>query len=183
MSSEKTSVSNKRKRQLSVEVELTTNSLSSLIVKRRKLENQQRHRTLSWFWDNLSRQLLTRRALRELNRRTMWSATSVSPDWIDKKINHPAQLKRFARHDESSLSDLRAVSSIKSFSKNSFNFMSVFETLNRSFFQSNNELKSIELQKTNQDWKRIEHILEDQKILCLWRLLRAASHRSWRIHE
>lgn len=167
MPSEKTPVPNNRKRQLSVEAEVTTNSLPPPTVKRRKLENQQRHRTPSWFWDNLSRQLLTSRALREFNRRTVWPATPVPPDWIDKEIKYPAQLKRFARHGGPSLSDLRAVSSIKPFSKNPFNCMPVSGTPNRSSFQSNDELESIGLQETNQDWKRIEHILEDQKILCL----------------
>ena len=40
-----------RKRQLCVQAEPTTDS-SPLIAKRRKLEKQQRHRTLSRFWDN-----------------------------------------------------------------------------------------------------------------------------------
>lgn len=110
MPSEKTPVAHNRKRQLFIEAELTTASSPPPLTKRRKLENQQRHRTPSSFWDNLSRQWLTPRALREFDRRTLWSAAPVPPNWTGKEKNHPAQLKRFARHGGPSLEDLRAVS-------------------------------------------------------------------------
>lgn len=113
MSSEKTSMLRSRKRQLCLEAESTIDSSSSLTLKRRKLENQRWHWTLSFFWVNLSRVWLTLRALREFDRRTEWPAVSVSPERTGKKDIDLAQLKRFARHDESSLNHLRAVSLIQ----------------------------------------------------------------------
>ena len=104
-----------RKRQLYVEAEPTTDSSSPPIAKRRKLEKQQRHRTPSWFWDNLSRQWLTPRTLREFDRRTEWPAAPLPPDRTDKEDIDLAQLKRFARHGGPSLGHLRAVNSIQPF--------------------------------------------------------------------
>lgn len=104
-----------RKRQLYVEAEPTTDSSSPPIAKRRKLEEQQRHRTPSWFWDNLSRQWLTPRTLREFDRRTEWPAASLPPIRTGKEDIDLAQLKRFARHGGPSLGHLRAVSSIQPF--------------------------------------------------------------------
>ena len=101
-----------RKRQLCVEAEPTNDSSLLPITKRRKLEKQQRHRTPSWFWDNLSRQWLTPRALQEFDRRTEWPATHLPPDRTGKEDIDLAQLKRFARHGGPSLGHLRAVSSI-----------------------------------------------------------------------
>lgn len=97
-----------RKRQLCVQAEPTTDSSSPPIAKRRKLEKQQRHRTPSWFWDNLSRQWLTPRTLREFDRRTEWPATPSPPDRTGKEDIDLAQLKRFARHGGPSLGHLRA---------------------------------------------------------------------------
>lgn len=66
-------------RQLCVETESTSVSLSYPVTERRKLGKQHRHKTLSWFWNNSSPQWLTSRALRELDRRTTkWSAASLS---------------------------------------------------------------------------------------------------------
>ena len=104
-----------RKRQLYVEAEPTTDSWPPPIAKGSKLEKQQRHRTPSWFWDNLSRQWLTSRTLREFDRRTEWPAIPSPPDRTDKKDIDLAQLRRFARHGGPSLGDLRAVSSIQLF--------------------------------------------------------------------
>ena len=95
-----------RKRQLDVEAEPTTDSSSPPIAKRRKLE------TPSWFWDNLSRQWLTPRTLREFDRRTEWPAAPLPPDRIGKEDINLTQLKRFARHGGPSLEHLRAVCSI-----------------------------------------------------------------------
>ena len=107
-----------RKRQLCVEAEPTTDSSPLPIAKRRQLEKQQRHQTPSWFWDNLSRQWLTRRTLGEFDRRTEWPATPLPPNRSDKEESIDlAQLKRFARHGGPSLGHLRAVSSIQPFQK------------------------------------------------------------------
>ena len=103
-----------RKRQLCVQAEPTTDS-SPPIAKRRKLEKQQRHGTPSWFWDNLSRQWLTPRTLREFDRRTEWPAAPLPPNRTDEEDIDLAQLKRFARHGGPSLGHLRAVSSIQPF--------------------------------------------------------------------
>ncbi|MCJ1461990.1 hypothetical protein MMC07_000590 [Pseudocyphellaria aurata] len=97
-----------RKRQLCVEAEPTTESSPPPIAKRRKLEKEQRHRTPSWFWDNLSRQYLTSRTLREFDRRAEWPAAPLPPDRTGKEDIGLAQLKRFARHGGPSLVDLKA---------------------------------------------------------------------------
>lgn len=102
-----------RKRKLCVEAEPTTDSSPPPTIKRRKLENQQRHRTPSWFWDNLSRLPLTPRALREFDRRTVWPAAPVPPKRTGKEDINLARLKRFARHGGPALDDLRAVSQIQ----------------------------------------------------------------------
>ncbi|KAM0794039.1 hypothetical protein BDR22DRAFT_883689 [Usnea florida] len=114
-----------RKRQLCVQVKPTTDPSPS-IAKRPKLEKQRRHRTASWFWDNLSRQFLCPRALREFGRRTEWPATPSRPDRTGKKDIDLAQLKRFARHGGPSLEILRAA---------------ICRTQNRRSFQSNDTPK------------------------------------------
>ena len=70
MPSEETPVLNNRKLKLSVGAEPTTVSSTPRPTKRRKQDNQQRHRIPGSFWDNLSRQWLTPRALREFDRLT-----------------------------------------------------------------------------------------------------------------
>lgn len=107
MPSQKTPPPRNQKRQLSTEVEPTTDSSPPPTAKRRKLENQ-RHRTPSSFWDNLSRQWLTPRALQEFDRRIVPPAAPVPPDQTDKKDIDLIQLKRFARHGGPSLGNLRA---------------------------------------------------------------------------
>ena len=114
-----------RKRQLSVEVEPTTVSSPPRPAKRQKQENQQRHRTPSWFWDNLSRQWLTRRTLQEFDRRTVWPTAPVPSDRTGKEDIDLAQLKRFARHGGPHLGDLRAVREAQLLSKSSTNCMLV----------------------------------------------------------
>ena len=119
MPSEKAPMPPNRKRKSCTEAEPTTDSSPPPITttKRQKLENQQRHRTPSWFWDNLSRLWLTPRALREFDRRAAWPDTPPVPPHRARKVEiELAQLKRFARHGGPSLGDLRAVSSIQSFS-------------------------------------------------------------------
>ncbi|KAK3178843.1 hypothetical protein OEA41_000980 [Lepraria neglecta] len=101
-------VLNDRKRKLSIEEGSTTVSSLSPPTKRRKQVNQQQHRTPSSFWDNLSRQWLTRRALREFDRRTVPTIVPVPLDRSGKENICLAQLKRLARHGGPSLGDLRA---------------------------------------------------------------------------
>ena len=134
-----------RKRQL--EAEPTTDSSPPLTTKRQKLENHQPYRTPpSWFWDNLSRLWLTPRALREFDRRTVWSTAPVPPHRTGKEDIDLAQLKRFARHGGPSLGDLRAVSSIQPFLKLSSDCMSVSRRL-----RNRHVVKSIGLPETSQD--------------------------------
>ncbi|KAL9043917.1 MAG: hypothetical protein Q9214_002912 [Letrouitia sp. 1 TL-2023] len=106
MPSAKASVLHNRKRQLS-EAEPETDLSPQPTTKRQKLEGYRRQRTPSSFWDNLSRQWLTRRTLREFNRRTVWPATSVPPHRTGKENINLAKLRRFARHGGPSLSDIR----------------------------------------------------------------------------
>ena len=110
MPSAKASVPHNRKRQLS-EADSKTDLSPQPTAKRQKLEEHQRHRTPSSFWDNLSRQWLTRRALREFNRRTVWPAAPVPPYRTGKEIDL-VKLKRFARHGGPSLGNIRGVSAI-----------------------------------------------------------------------
>ncbi|KAK3170022.1 hypothetical protein OEA41_009407 [Lepraria neglecta] len=98
-----------RKRQLCVEAEPTTDSSPPPTTKQRKLENQQRHRTPSSFWDNLSRLWLNPRALREFDRRTEWPTAPVPPDQTGMEDIDLAQLKRFARHGGPGPSHLRGM--------------------------------------------------------------------------
>lgn len=113
MPSERSLMSYDRKRKPCVEAEPATNASSPPTAKRRKLKNQQRHRTPSCFWDNLSRVLLTPRALKEFDRRTEWPAVPVPPEQIRKEDIDLVQLKRFAKHGGPNLSHLRAVSLIQ----------------------------------------------------------------------
>ena len=112
MPSAKASVPHNRKRQLS-ETEPETDFSLQRTAKRQKLEDHQRHRTPGFFWDNLSRQWLTRRTLREFNRRTVWPAVLVPPHRTGKENIELTKLKRFARHGGPSLGDIRGVNTIK----------------------------------------------------------------------
>ena len=108
----KAPVPHNRKRQL-IEAESRTGFPPQPTTKRQKLEDNLRHQTPpSSFWDNLSRQWLTRRALREFDRRTVWPGTPLTPSRAGKENINLAKLKRFARHGGPSLSDLRDVSSM-----------------------------------------------------------------------
>ncbi len=113
MPSAKTPVPYNRKRQLS-EAELETDFPPQPTSKRQKFEDHQRHQTPSCFWDNLSRQWLTRRTLREFDRRTVWPAAPIPPQRTGKENINLAKLKRFARHGGPSLGDIRGVSAIQS---------------------------------------------------------------------
>ncbi|KAL9023439.1 MAG: hypothetical protein Q9196_007198 [Gyalolechia fulgens] len=97
-----------RKRKLYIEAKPSTDSSLPHTAKRPKLDNKQRHRTPSWFWDNLSRVWLSPGALQEFDRRTVWPVVPVPPGRISKREIDPLQLKRFARHGGPALSDLRA---------------------------------------------------------------------------
>ena len=116
MPSAKASKSHKRKRQLS-EAGSKSDLSPQPTAKRPKLEEHQRHGTPSSFWDNLSRQWLTRRALREFDRRTVWPTAPVPPHRTGQENVNLAKLKRFARHGGPSLSNIRGVSAILSLSK------------------------------------------------------------------
>ncbi|KAL8904661.1 MAG: hypothetical protein Q9207_003110 [Kuettlingeria erythrocarpa] len=106
MPSAKALVPQNRKRQLS-EAERETRSLPQPPAKQQKLEEQRRHRTPSSFWDNLSRQWLTPRTLREFDRRTVWPTVPRPPPRTGKDHIDLAKLKRFARHGGPSLVDIR----------------------------------------------------------------------------
>lgn len=112
MPSAKAKVPHNRKRQLS-EAESDTGLWPQLTAKRQKLEEHRRHRTPSSFWDNLSRQWLTRRTLREFDRRTVWPGAPGPPHRTGKENINIRKLKRFAREGGPSLSDIRGVSSIQ----------------------------------------------------------------------
>lgn len=112
MPSAKISVPHNRKRKLS-EAEPETDFTPQPTAKRQKLEDHRRHRTPSSFWDNLSRQWLTRRTLREFDRRTVWSTVPTPPHRTGKENVNLAKLKRFARHGGPSLGDIRGVSAIQ----------------------------------------------------------------------
>ncbi|KAL9015140.1 MAG: hypothetical protein Q9173_000240 [Seirophora scorigena] len=96
----------RRKRQPS-EAGPEIDSRSLLTVKQQKLEHHQRHSTPSCFWDNLSQQRLTRRTLREFDRRTVQPAAITPYFLIDNKDISLAKLKRFARQGGPSLTDVR----------------------------------------------------------------------------
>lgn len=81
------------------------------LAKRQRLEPRQRSSTPPEFWDNLSRQWLTPRALREFNRRAVAVALpprAPQPDPVARQLNRQ-QLKRFARQGGPDLCDLRGV--------------------------------------------------------------------------
>ncbi|KAL9045064.1 MAG: hypothetical protein Q9214_001849 [Letrouitia sp. 1 TL-2023] len=88
-------------------VESETDVLLQPTIKRQKLEHHQGYRTPSSFWDNLSRQWLTRRALREFDRRIVWPATPVPPHRTGKENIDVAKLKRFARQGGPNLGNIR----------------------------------------------------------------------------
>lgn len=166
MPSAKASVPHNRKRQLS-EADSKTDLSLQPTAKRQKLEEHRRHRTPSSFWDNLSRQWLTRRALREFDRRTVWPAGPVPPHRTGKENIDLAKLKRFARHGGPSLGDIRGVSSLQSFLNSPSHKNLVPRSRSIGPFESNNGLKSIRLQETSQDRKRIGYILHDKEKLCI----------------
>ena len=115
MPSMKARVPHNRKRQLS-KAEPESDLLPQPPTKQQKLE-EHHHRTPDSFWDNLSRQWLTRRTLREFDKRTVWPATPISPRWIGKENIDLAKLKRFARHGGPVLDNIRGVSQIQLLSK------------------------------------------------------------------
>lgn len=84
-------------------------SHGSLVLHDKSSKITDDNRTPCSFWDNLSRQWLTRRTLQEFDRRTAWSTTLVPPRRTGKESIDLAKLKRFARHGGPSLSDIRGV--------------------------------------------------------------------------
>ena len=113
MHSQGNQVLKKRKRQLSVDLEHTT------VLPPPPAKRQQRHRTPSSFWDNLSRQWLTRRALREFDRRTVWPAAPLPLDRSGKEKIRLEQLQSIARRGGPDLGDLRNVNQALRFSSRS----------------------------------------------------------------
>lgn len=85
------------------------------LTKQRGQRGQPRHtRTPKAFFDNLSRQWLTSRTLREFDRRTIRPIAPIPPDRSNLKKSHCVKLKRFALHGGPSLRDLRGVGSADS---------------------------------------------------------------------
>ena len=85
---------------------------ASPAAKRRQHEQTQRHGVPPSFYDNLSRLWLTRRTLREFDRRTcqldcLPQLGSVAVEALDV-----SKLKRFSRHGGPDLSLIRAVNQI-----------------------------------------------------------------------
>ena len=88
--------------------------------KRAKRLFQSQQKANAAYWDSLSKLWLTRRALKELNRRNKQTISSVRTEIIRRSSrseesttleNCSSSLKRFVRHDDSDLRDLRGVSS------------------------------------------------------------------------
>ncbi len=87
--------------------------------KKAKRQSAERQEALTVFWDSLSRVHLTRRALRELDRRNQadrnrreTTTVKIQRPPISHGRNRPSaagQLKRFARHGGPDLADLRGV--------------------------------------------------------------------------
>lgn len=98
-----------RKRQLFEDSEPTPVLSPPPPAKRRKREHQQPHRRPGSFWDNLSRQWLTRHTLREFDQRTVSPAIPLPSNWSGQPGICLPQLKCFARHGGPNLGDLRAV--------------------------------------------------------------------------
>ncbi|KAL8808337.1 MAG: hypothetical protein Q9182_000157 [Xanthomendoza sp. 2 TL-2023] len=76
--------------------------------KRQKCKCHQRDEGVPNFWDNLSKLWLTRRALREFDRRTVRPTTPTRPYSIGAEQNTSTQLKYFAENGGPSLGDLRS---------------------------------------------------------------------------
>lgn len=117
----------KRRRNTADEEHSTIAAISSQSSqKRTKRPFQSRQKTNTTYWDSLSKLWLTRRALKELNRRNRQKNSSVRTEIIRKPGRseestalryYSFQLKRFARHGDSDLRDLREVSSAQTMSK------------------------------------------------------------------
>ena len=99
-----------RKRGLSDTEPQTDSSPRLNSSKRRQLENHRRHQTPGCFWDNLSRQWLTRRTLREFDRRTVWPAIPIPQQRTVRNHIDLEKLKNFARCGGPSLDNIRGVS-------------------------------------------------------------------------
>lgn len=100
----------KRKQPLS-EAELETETLLQPPSKKQKVEEDQQRQTPDPFWDNLSQVWLTRRALREFDRRTVWPAVPAPPHQTGKERVNIEKLKHFAKHDGANIDDIRNVRS------------------------------------------------------------------------
>jgi len=103
-----------RKRQ-HAEADLSQDDLPSLPSK--KLKSTREHHSASRFpppafWDSLSKVWLTRRALRELDRRNQSESrahASAPAPRPDRQFSRRKALQRFARHGGPELGDLRGV--------------------------------------------------------------------------
>jgi hypothetical protein len=111
---ESESVRQKRKRATSIEAAPTPDPPPQPPAKRQKRSRRSPSRTPPQFWDNLSQVPLTRRALREFNRRTVWPVTPKPPERSIVKGDLLKRLKRFARHGGPSLRNIRGVGSLNS---------------------------------------------------------------------
>ncbi|KAL8698073.1 MAG: hypothetical protein Q9224_002018 [Gallowayella concinna] len=80
------------------------------VSKRSKLQNQQGEDSLRSFWDNLSKLWLTRCALQEFDRRTVWPTAPTKPRSTGAEHVDFAQLQFFAADGGPSLDDLRPYS-------------------------------------------------------------------------
>ncbi|KAL8821819.1 MAG: hypothetical protein Q9223_000231 [Gallowayella weberi] len=87
-------------------VQPTEHPTSPSQSKRQKGEYQQREEEVRNFWDELPKLWLTRSALREFDRRTVWPTAPSKPHSIGAEQNDSTQLKYFAENSGPSLEDL-----------------------------------------------------------------------------
>ncbi|KAL8729485.1 MAG: hypothetical protein Q9166_004733 [cf. Caloplaca sp. 2 TL-2023] len=86
----------------------TSNLRALPTPKRQKPEHKQQEELLCSFWDNLSRLVLTPRALREFDRRTIWPVHPAQPNRTESEHIDLTLIKDFVADGGPSLEDLRA---------------------------------------------------------------------------
>lgn len=87
-------------------------SSSGSSAKRRRLGTGSSYIAPPWFWDNLSKIKICRRALKEFDRRAKKTVVFPPPRTLDIKNEQLAKLQRFARQGGPNLIDLRGVSPV-----------------------------------------------------------------------
>lgn len=87
-------------------------SSSGSSAKRRRLGTGSPYIAPPWFWDNLSKITICRRALKEFDRRAKKPVVLPPPEALDIKSEQLAKLQRFARQGGPNLIDLRGVSPV-----------------------------------------------------------------------